>query len=792
MIIRNSKFKQVIPDNFTYKGTKYTKAYAKGKQLFGYSEDDYKLQYFTIESLEDGNVITLTIGSGVTSTQMTSFSYSVDNGTTWNTTTVDSTTQTINVNLDKGEKVLWKGSGSATSTEGSLSSSSVFSSTKKLNVYGNIMSLLYDENFYSEKSLANKGVRTFELLFYGASNLVSAKDLSLPATTINTGCYLSMFQNCTSLIEAPKLPAITLTNNCYQSMFQNCTSLVIPPELPATTLNNYCYKNMFNGCTSLAVVPELPALTMTSECYREMFRGCTSLVEALDLPATIAANNCCYAMFMDCTLLVKAPALLITTLATGCYAHMFRNCTSLNYIKCLAADISATNCTQNWVSNVASTGTFIKADTMNDWVVDSVNGIPIGWTLHNYENCTVTLTVNDSSYGRVDGAGTYKTGELVTIKANAIDGYRFVGWYDGSTLVSENEAYTFKIWTDVSYQAVFESGQVDYSTQYFTIESLEDDNSITLAKVGNAPTVTFYYSVDNGSTWAEYATESTKEWVLNTGDKVLLKATADTLSTYYARDYWNIVGTKQHIAYGNIMSLIYGDSFASQTTLKAAHSFASLFKGDTKLVDAENLRLPATTCTSNCYAWMFYDCTSLKATPELPATTLESYCYTGMFEGCKSLTQAPTLPATTLAQGCYSHMFMFCRSLSTIPSLPATNLAWNCYEYMLASCTSLVTVTISSLPATTLAPGCYSGMFNSCRSIESIELPATTLARNCYQYMLTGCDRISSIKVYAETSGYQQNFGTSMPSSGTYYVKPNATANILNSCPTGWTISKTL
>ena len=88
MIIRNSRFKQILPDNFTYKGTKYTKAYAKGKQLFGYSDDDYAYQYFTIESLEDGNVITLTIGSGVTSSQMTSISYSVDGGSTWTTTNV--------------------------------------------------------------------------------------------------------------------------------------------------------------------------------------------------------------------------------------------------------------------------------------------------------------------------------------------------------------------------------------------------------------------------------------------------------------------------------------------------------------------------------------------------------------------------------------------------------------------------------------------------------------------------------------------------------------------------------
>ncbi len=68
---------------------------------------------------------------------------------------------------------------------------------------------------------------------------------------------------------------------------------------------------------------------------------------------------------------------------------MFVNCTNLNYVKCLATDISADNCTTNWLANVAATGTFVKAATMNDWTVgldanDDVSGIPQGWTVEDY------------------------------------------------------------------------------------------------------------------------------------------------------------------------------------------------------------------------------------------------------------------------------------------------------------------------------------------------------------------------------------------------------------------------
>ena len=71
-----------------------------------------------------------------------------------------------------------------------------------------------------------------------------------------------------------------------------------------------------------------------------------------------------------------------TTLTESCYEEMFRNCTSLNYIKCLATDISAPSCTSSWVSGVASTGTFVKAASMNDWT-EGNNGIPSGWTVEN-------------------------------------------------------------------------------------------------------------------------------------------------------------------------------------------------------------------------------------------------------------------------------------------------------------------------------------------------------------------------------------------------------------------------
>ena len=251
----------------------------------------------------------------------------------------------------------------------------------KYNVKGNIMSLLYAEDFEGQTDLNGMNY-AFKKLFYNCNNLVNAKDLVLPATTLADSCYSYMFYGCTSLTTAPELPATILAPSCYNGMFFGCTSLTTAPELPATTLANYCYLNMFYGCTSLTTAPELLATTLTNYCYLNMFYGCTSLTAAPELKATTLASSCYDAMFNGCTSLTIAPELPATTLANYCYAYMFYNCGNLNYIKMLATNISAGGCLSNWVKGVASSGTFVKNANMAS-LPNGVSGIPNGWTVEN-------------------------------------------------------------------------------------------------------------------------------------------------------------------------------------------------------------------------------------------------------------------------------------------------------------------------------------------------------------------------------------------------------------------------
>ena len=394
--------------------------YIGTKLIWPTKADGYATEYFTIESLEDANKI------GIVESNRRSISISTDKQT-WTTVTPNAA-PTYFITLNTGEKVYIKGSNYNYSYS---SWSGYFTSTGKFNVSGNIMSLLYADDFKNKTTLSSSNKYVFANLFYDAKKLISAEHLVLPATTLASSCYSSMFRYCSSLTTAPELPATTLADHCYNNMFNGCSSLTTPPELPATILADYCYTDMFNGCSSLTTAPKLPATTLTDTCYGGMFSDCRSLTTAPDLPATTLSNHCynymfngcssltttpelpattlvdsCYGsmfnscsslttapelpattlvrycydnMFYGCSSLTTAPDLPATTLAYHCYENMFCNCRSLNYIKMLATDVSATDCLTGWVYNVASSGTFVKDASTT--LETGENGIPDGWTV---------------------------------------------------------------------------------------------------------------------------------------------------------------------------------------------------------------------------------------------------------------------------------------------------------------------------------------------------------------------------------------------------------------------------
>ena len=316
-----------------YGGNEISKAYMGNNLVWEKEEiNPFIKEYFTIQSLADNNTIT--------------FNKWVDNGE-WNNMPDKPIKYSKDLNtwtdisfvygwknkivLNRGEKLYLKGNNSTYGRKVSTSrydydSYAQILADKKIDVMGNIMSLIYGDNFINNNTIESSC--TFLSLFSGNIKLVNAKDLILPATALTDHCYSGMFRSCYALTTAPQLPATTLAKSCYSSMFYNCDALTTAPELPATTLTAYCYNGMFESCRALTTAPELPA----------------------------------------------------TTLADYCYGQMFYDCQKLNYIKAMFTTTPSTTYTRNWVSSVSPTGTFVK-NSAATWNVTGTYGIPSGWTV---------------------------------------------------------------------------------------------------------------------------------------------------------------------------------------------------------------------------------------------------------------------------------------------------------------------------------------------------------------------------------------------------------------------------
>lgn len=219
-----------------------------------------------------------------------------------------------------------------------------------------------DENWKTLSAGANTEAinKGQSLSFRG--NLTPVSGSGIGTFTISKSCNLE--GNCMSMLfgdNAANNLSLSGKNYAFYRLFYNCTTIksVSSGFLPATTLANDCYYYMFYSCTSLTQAPALPATTLAISCYNNMFRGCTSLTQAPELPST--------------------------TLASTCYDYMFYGCSKLNYIKAMFTTTPSTSYTNNWVSKVASTGTFVKNKNAT-WNVTATSsnsyiGIPSGWTV---------------------------------------------------------------------------------------------------------------------------------------------------------------------------------------------------------------------------------------------------------------------------------------------------------------------------------------------------------------------------------------------------------------------------
>ena len=252
-----------------------------GKNL-KYNKDEYKQLVktpltFVIES--DGDIMFRKIADGDPAITL---EYSKNEGE-WTTIISDYPDNAPTISVVTGDTVAFRApSGGNTaigmalgfnhgSTFGSPVNGDVNKTTCNFSLRGNIMSLLYHEDFDQELSLSTE--YSFASLFNGCTGLTHADKLMLPATELSNYCYYGMFQGCSSLVSAPKLPALILKKYCYGYMFAYCYLLVDAPVLLAETLVDYCYSNMFAYCSNLDYLKCMATDISAAKCTASWLRN---------------------------------------------------------------------------------------------------------------------------------------------------------------------------------------------------------------------------------------------------------------------------------------------------------------------------------------------------------------------------------------------------------------------------------------------------------------------------------------------------------------------------------------
>ena len=219
--------------------------------------------YLTFNVLTDGTICWKAYGNSTKTIE-----YSINYGE-W--TPITSTADGVTFSVEKDDEVRFKGLNSTYASDRNIYSG-FDGGTATYDISGNIMSLIYGDNFVGKTTMS--GTYNFCSLFK-QSKVVSAENLILPATTLTECCYRAMFSKCTTLEVAPALPATTLGAYCYYYMFEEC-AITSAPELPAPILVSNCYGNMFKGCASLNYILCLAVDKSASNCLTDWVSGVSS------------------------------------------------------------------------------------------------------------------------------------------------------------------------------------------------------------------------------------------------------------------------------------------------------------------------------------------------------------------------------------------------------------------------------------------------------------------------------------------------------------------------------------
>ena len=275
-----------------------------------------------------------------------------------------------------------------------------------------------------------------------------------------------------------------------------------------------------------------------------------------------------------------------------------------------------------------------------------------------------------------------------------------------------------------------ESNTVEYP---FTIKTLEDSTVISFYYrywFDSSVLTDWTLSQDGGKSWAEpkwvdgeYDSKNADFIIPKAGTKVLIKGNKGKTNEC------SILFNKDCYVYGNLLSLIHWDDFATRTELTEEDAFSNLFENNYYLLNHPTLDIlfPVTTVTKHACYYMFHCCEKLKRAPEIHATNAPYACYEHMFSDCIKLEKAPSvLPAEHVGMLAYKSMFSDCDNLKDPPPINAISAENSAFLQMYYDCKSLEKASSIKMPK--FPDCCCIYMYIHCKKLNYVECLTTDLS----------------------------------------------------------------
>ena len=356
--------------------------------------------------------------------------------------------------------------------------------------------------FYGCKALSSIQVANDNLNFSSINNcnaIIEKKTNQLIAGCMNTiipECVTSIgnyaFGGCTGLTSITIPESVTSIGISAFSGCTGLTSIIIPESI--TSIENQA----FYGCKGLTSITISEGVTSIGNLA---FSGCKGLT-SITIPESVISIgsevfSCCSNMTSITCLATIPPNVTgdypfdLINLYVPCESkQLYKKSFFHNNIRCISCNVSLSVNNDLW-GTVEGDGDYDDGSTATLVAIPASSCIFKQWNDGNTENprtitvesdlhfeadfnpiYTVSLSVNDNSFGTVKGEGEYENGSTATLTATPTSGYKFMQWNDDNT---ENPR-KITVTSDMAYTAIFKKSvfyDVALLTNDFSYGSVE-------------------------------------------------------------------------------------------------------------------------------------------------------------------------------------------------------------------------------------------------------------------------------------------------------------------------------